>query len=32
MAGRPDLQIVDEESFAANRGNYEKKEIEPLAR
>lgn len=30
--GRPDLQIVDEESYAANRGDYEEKEIAPISR
>ena len=32
LTGRADLQIVDEESFAVNRADYEKKEVEPLAR
>ena len=30
LTGRADLQIVDEESFAGKRENYEKKEVAPL--
>ena len=30
LTGRADLQIVDEESFAANRDSYEEKAIAPL--